>query len=303
MPELICAADDPQWLAERRKGVTASDIPVILGLTSWGSPYGLWWDKTSPDMPERADNDRFRLGRELESYVIDRWQEEHEESVSHHHGLYRSPDRAWQMATLDAKRLYPHEDEPLEVKTWADADKSSWEAGPPPAVRAQVLWQMDVMDVPRGHVGVVFLPSGEFRSYVVELCGESCGWREDIAFMREAGYEFYRRMTGELPAPDVDGSAATLAALRARFTRHEDKTAPINLGLWNAWYGARVEEERWKESRKTHEALIRLQLGEAAIGTVNGEPVLRRIISDAHVKAQTRHQDYIRSTGKDSNDD
>src|SRR5215469_67265 len=241
--ELVCAADDPRRLAERRGGVTATDMSVILGLATWNSPYGLWWDKTSPEPRKPVDTDRFRLGRMLKPYIVDRWQEEHPlgdwEIRSGCPGLLRSSDRPWQLATPDRLLLQLFPPHPpvftavLEVKSWADADRSSWEAGPPPVVRAQVLWQMDVMNVTSGHVGVVFLPSGEFRSYVIELCDESCGWREDIAFLREEGHEFYRRMTGELPPPSVDGSAATLAALRARFTPAEGPAADIPADLWD----------------------------------------------------------------------
>lgn len=38
MPELVCAADDPRWLAERRKGVTATAItgPLLtVAIDDW----------------------------------------------------------------------------------------------------------------------------------------------------------------------------------------------------------------------------------------------------------------------------
>lgn len=37
MAELVCRADDPAWLARRREGVTATDLPAILGISSWDS--------------------------------------------------------------------------------------------------------------------------------------------------------------------------------------------------------------------------------------------------------------------------
>lgn len=46
--QLILPADAPreQWLAERRKGIGASDIATILGINPYQSEYGLWLDKT-----------------------------------------------------------------------------------------------------------------------------------------------------------------------------------------------------------------------------------------------------------------
>jgi len=329
MPELVCAATDPRWLAERRKGVTATDITAILGLSPYQSPFGLWWEKTSPDMPADEDSDRLRLGRELEPYIRTRWAESSNAALyGTNEGLFRSSDRPWQLATPDAV-LYEDVFNPelgelgdfepqlaavLEVKSWADADKSSWQDGPPPRVRAQVLWQMDTLDVGTGHVGVVFLPSGEFRSYTIEhnhipAPGDpatnptACVSCFDLAAMREAGYEFYRRMTGELPPPDVDGSAATLAALRARFADpRKDKSAPVDGTLWAAWSDAKDVTAAFKSKAAGFEAEIREQLGEATLIEVGGEVVGRRIISMASVKAHTRTQDYLKIIKRDEGD-
>ena len=329
MPELVCAAADPRWLEERRKGVTASDITAILGLSPYQSPFGLWWEKTSPDMPADEDSDRLRLGRELEPYIRTRWAESSNAALyGTNEGLFRSSDRPWQLATPDAV-LYEDVFNPelgelgdfepqlaavLEVKSWADADKSSWQDGPPPRVRAQVLWQMDTLDVGTGHVGVVFLPSGEFRSYTIEhnhipAPGDpatnptACVSCFDLAAMREAGYEFYRRMTGELPPPDVDGSAATLAALRARFADpRKDKSAPVDGTLWAAWSDAKDVTAAFKSKAAGFEAEIREQLGEATLIEVGGEVVGRRIISMASVKAHTRTQDYLKVIKRDEGD-
>jgi hypothetical protein len=178
----------------------------------------------------------------------------------------------------------------------------------PAQVRAQVLWQMDMMDVGVGHVGVVFLPSGEFRSYTIEChcdtpvferptireAGGLCSVHTDLELMRAAGEEFMARLRLELPPPDPDASAATLAAVRARFTRQPDKQAEISGDLWNAWHVEKSEAKSYEERARHYEILIREQMGEATLATVDGQPVARRIIVDAQVKAHTRHQDYLR---------
>jgi len=326
MPELVCAASDPRWLAERRKGVTATDITAIIGLSPYQSPFGLWWEKTSPDMPAHVDSDRLRLGRELEPYIIARWAESSGKALSGtRQGLFRSTDRPWQLATPDAV-LYEDVFNPelgelgdfepqlaavAEYKSWADADKTSWQDGPPARVRAQNLWQMDTLDVAVGHVGVVFLPSGEFRSYVIDHGGRDthrtahqlCNDCTDIEVMRGAGWEFCQRMTGELPPPGVDGSAATLAALRARFADpRKDKSAPVDGTLWAAWSDAKDVTAAFKSKAAGFEAEIREQLGEATLIEVGGEVVGRRIISMASVKAHTRTQDYLKIIKRDEGD-
>ena len=307
MPELVCAASDPRWLAERRKGVTATDITAIIGLSPYQSPFGLWWEKTSPDMPAHVDSDRLRLGRELEPYIITRWAEAHDGAVfGTREGLFRSSDRPWQLATPDVV-LYEDVFNPelgelgdfepqlaavAEYKSWADADKSRWQDGPPARVRAQNLWQMDTLDVAVGHVGVVFLPSGEFRSY--ELTWDEAAQR-DLDLMRLLGWEFYRRMTGELPPPDVDGSAATLTALRARFADpRKDKTAPVDAEAWERYCDWKHDRDNAEKVMRGYEAQIREQLGEATLIEVDGRTVGRRVIATAQVKAHERTQDYIK---------
>jgi hypothetical protein len=331
MPELIPAEPGtPAWLAARRAGVTATDIVTILGLSHWDSVYSLFWRKMQ-QAPEVEDNDRFRLGRELESYIADRWSEGNGGKAVVPGALYRHNERSWQMATLDRlvyaelpKRLTV----PLELKSWADGDRHSWGAGiytgrvgddgerldpPPPLpaeltipaqVRAQVLWQMDVMDVSTGHVGVVFLPSGEFRSYTIEheptwvsgwgCNGDTCLVCSDQKLMIDAGLEFMARLRLELPPPDPDASMATLAAVRARFTRQPDKQAEVNARVLIDWGDAKEQAARWDRVARGYEIELREQAQEASVLTVDGQPVARRVIVDAQVKAHTRHQDYLR---------
>jgi hypothetical protein len=122
--------------------------------------------------------------------------------------------------------------------------------------------------------------------------------------MRIAGWEFYRRMIGELPPPDVDGSAATLAALRARFADpRKDKSAPVDGTLWAAWSDAKDVTAAFKSKAAGFDAEIREQLGEATLIEVDGEIVGRRVIATAQVKAHTRTQDYLKIINREGNGD
>src|SRR5262249_6297242 len=189
-------------------------------------------------------------------------------------GLFANDDRPWQMATPD-RVILPHTggnipgdvSAVLECKTSATRD--GWGSGElpephdaewaearstvPAYVRAQVLWQMDTLSVATGHVAVVFLPSGEFRSYTIThqhdpwLGGDdrgpacpfvqgSCQACNDIALMREKAHEFYRRITGDLPAPPVDHLTVTTKALQDVYARLDDTLqAELDPELYDAW--------------------------------------------------------------------
>jgi putative phage-type endonuclease len=294
MPELIdVEPGSPEWLAARRAGVTATDIVTILGLSAHDSVYSLFWRKLG-QIEDEPDRDQWALGRHLEPYIAEKWMDARQIPAAHRDGarsaLYRSSDRPWQMATPD--RVFY--DQPAEFKSWADADRKSWEGGPPPAVRAQLLWQMDTLAVDTGYWAVVFLPSGRFEHGVIDHGfhkGETCPIWDDTILMRDAGHEFYRRLTLELPPPDPDSSAATLAALRARFTKSEGKQAEVDGTTFAAWSDARDVQKWWEDQAREYEIILRDQAQEADVLTVDGEPVARRLVFDSPVKA---HMDYYR---------
>lgn len=333
MPELIdVAPGSPEWLAARRAGVTATDIVAVTGLSSTESAYSLYHRKLG-NLPDQPDSDRWRLGRELEPYIASRWLEAHPgQFLTGHAVLCRSSERPWQMATLDREMLvYEVEPdtngtnvigaEPLELKSWADADRDRWDDGPPPAVRAQVLWQMDVMGVAAGHVGVLFLPSGEFRSFTIEHDGtqfdaelythgdfdelQACTACKLIDTMRTAGEEFMIRMLNNDP-PSPDGSAATLAALKARYAEpRNDKVAVIESADWQLYDNDCQGVAHWKANKAKSEARLRELIGEAGAIEVDGEIVARRVISTvkAHYRKEGTRDVITRLKRKDNDDE
>lgn len=296
MPELVdVTPGSPEWLAARREGITATDIPVIAGLSAWESPYSLFHRKLG-NLPEVPYSDRFWLGDQLQPIIRERWSQ-FQDGPWHFHGggLYQSGERPWQMASPDyliGRGLDYREplDAVLECKSWADADRDRWHDHPPLAVRAQVLWQMDVMGVSTGHVACLFLPSGELASYVIEhqhpewldpatglMSGAGrlgCQACEDTDALRLAGSEFYARLQkGE--APSVDGSAATLAALKARYAPAPGKTAIIEPQLWNEYEFCKDHEAQFAKGAALYQAQIREIAGDCADLEVGGEVVAR----------------------------
>lgn len=328
MPELICTATDPKWHKHRRHGVTATDIVAILGLSAYSSPWALYQQKKEL-LPAQADNDRWRLGRELEPYIMGRWGEAHPDAAYSLNGpeLWRSTARPWQFATPDSVIYSSDPNEGLEhrgvleCKSWADADRHRWDDQPPPAVRAQVLWQMDTMNVSTGHVGVLFLPSGEFRSYVIEhadspvreyphdipgpLASSICEACADIEMMRTAARDFLDRIDRGDP-PSVDGSAATLAALKAVYAPAPDVTRVVDGFLVEYLADARAVARQAEADAKFIEAQLREQAGPATILTdAAGTKLATRTVSTSVVKEHKRTTDSwrIAKNGKDTTDD
>lgn len=56
----------PEWFDFRRKHITGTDVPAILGLSKWSSPLEVWMVKTGKKIPEREETDAMIWGRHLE---------------------------------------------------------------------------------------------------------------------------------------------------------------------------------------------------------------------------------------------
>lgn len=284
MTELICLPGDPRWLEERRKGVTATDIVAIIGLSPYASPFSVYWRKLGL-AGEEPDNDRMRLGRALEPYVAERAAAALKPEGVVESGLYRNHVRPWQLATPDRILARNGVAEVLECKTWADTAKDMWRADMPPSVRAQLLWQMDTVDVHTGHAAVIFLPSGEFRVYSVDLRAGEAG-RQDIEMLRTAGEDFHAQVLEGIP-PAPDASAASLEALKALHANIKSSSrADVDASLWEE-YAATVTARRYleKEAREL-EIRIRDEIGDAEIIYAGGSLVGKHMRYE--VKEHTR---------------
>lgn len=299
-PEIICDSADPKWPQYRQEGITETDITAIIGLSPYESPYSLYTRKRGV-LPPLKPTPRMRLGSFLEAYAYALWSEGPDSEGllprDHRNWLVRSGNRPWQLATPD--RIMVREDPdlglfagPLELKTWNDA----WDDGIPPVVRAKLLWQMDVLDTSRGWAGVLFLPSGEFRSFSLAHDRETvpCRVCEDQELMRQAAEDFLRRLRDSDP-PDPDASAATLAALKWAYPPAAQETAEVDSDLWEHWCGLKVMARAVERDLREAEARIREQAGTAGILTVGGEQVgrhLRYQIAEKNIR-EPYWQDYI----------
>jgi putative phage-type endonuclease len=69
--QLVLPADAPrdQWLEERRRGIGGSDIPLLMGVSAYGTEYELWLDKTGR-AEHKAQTEAMRRGNWLEPHVV-----------------------------------------------------------------------------------------------------------------------------------------------------------------------------------------------------------------------------------------
>lgn len=156
---LVLSVDAPRtdWLAARRHGITATDLPAILGQSKYKTAIDVWTDKVLP----AADKDDDQLaeaafwGIRLEEPVAQAWAEKHGVKVRRV-GLVANDEHPWMMASLDRiVQGCPDGRCALEVKTRSLFVADSWERELPQDVRTQVLWQLLVTGLDHIHVAAL----------------------------------------------------------------------------------------------------------------------------------------------------
>lgn len=117
-----------EWLQERQKGIGGSDAAAIAGLNPWRSPIAVYLDKTGRAEP-MMDNERMRIGRDLEDYVAKRFVEATGLSVRRRNAILQHKEHDFMIANVD--RLIVGKKEGLECKTTNSYAKKDWEDGVP----------------------------------------------------------------------------------------------------------------------------------------------------------------------------
>ncbi len=254
-----------EWYEERLKGVTASEIAVILGLSPFReSEFSLFWRKLG-EIPPIEDNDIMSLGRHLESWVADKFATDHPDLELIPGGLYGNTARPYQLATPD--RLIRRIGGGSEiVAAWEGKTAGSpdgWGMSGtdevPVYYRAQTLWQMDCLDLRRIYLSCLFLDRRQTRHYVIDYD------EVDVTVLRLAAQDFVERLTRGEPPP-VDGSDAARAALKHLHPAVvEDRTAVIPTALADAYRAACFAVADAHDTRDELENQVRAQIGAAQI--------------------------------------
>jgi hypothetical protein len=255
--------DRAAWLDARRADpagnwrLTASEMAAVAGVApvSWdgGSPYALYQAKLSGDAGW-AGNDRTEFGLFAEPYVAGRFAAEHPDLEVIDGGLYLSAKTPWLGATFDRlacdvrqrdDRAGLHQMQmlewraPVQLKTWADADRASFgEPGSgdvPLHMRVQDLMEMAVAGTDLVYEPVTFLPSCKTVTYVIERDRQA---EDQIAALLAAGEEFIALLNEERP-PAIDWTPATTAALRRQYDKY-DGEAKVDMGLAARYHAARL---------------------------------------------------------------
>lgn len=261
------------WLERRRKGIGASEIAAVMGLSPYETPLSVWLVKTGR-AKGFTGNQRSAWGTQKED-VICRWFAQETGNAIRPSGLWQSTEYAWQIATPD-RIVFRSPDCPtegakeelLETKAVGHRVLHHWDRGVPYYYYPQGQQQLDTTGLDICH-------------FAAELGGDPptvFTIQRDPKFidaMHEAGDRMWWHVETDTQPPHQNPyTAEELEALYPTV-----KGTQLELGfdalVDHATYTSRRRIEKDAEADKKEAGLrLRQHLGTHQAGLINGRPAI-----------------------------
>lgn len=267
--------DSPEWHEARSEMVGASDVPIILGLSSFKSAFTLWHEKRGllePLPVSEKQRRKLAYGHHMEPFIAAEFASNHPELHVQETGTWRNIKRPWQGCNPDRLlALQSPADEltftaALELKTFPTLEQ--WAEGVPASYRTQLLWQLDTFGFKRGYVAAYANLSGDYVEYEIEADAY------EIECIRDQVWEW---STSEVP-PEIDGSFDTYESLRRlnpSLIRGREVEVPFDVAIGymegrQSLKDAERELNKWKGHLLAH-------MGTAQYANQNGVRIASRV--------------------------
>lgn len=249
MATLYLRQGSPEWLEGRRSLITATDIPILLGLSPYRCEADLADEKRGGE--GQASTLRMRIGSALEPLIRDEYERVTGRRTVRFRAMVRHPDIEWAAASPDARTI----GERRLVEFKQTSSRTRFADGLPQDVEAQVAWQLGVSGYPVADVAVMttdeLLPPFEVP-FDAALFANLLKVAKDFRRRLDEGGPFARdlnRIKRDHPADD--GSEMTADAEVAEAVR--------------ALIDTRTSRKRLEENEAALEVAIKARMGDAAI--------------------------------------
>ena len=175
-----------QQIQDRRNYLGASDIPILLGISPWQTPYDLYMFKVHGERSQEV-TDAMQIGNFLERGLVDFYAHKHNIVVETGMNTIFHPAKSYLACNLDGRI---DKDTILEVKTGAQY----WEDNEVPIYyEAQCQWMMHLSGATKciaiGYIG------GRYNEYELIYNPELCN------IMEQRADEFWQLVTTQTPPP------------------------------------------------------------------------------------------------------
>lgn len=201
-------ARSPEWHEERRRGIGASDVPAIAGISGFASPIDVWEQKTGRVEPN-AENAMTRWGTLLEPVIADEFAVKTGLKVRRIARAVRYRDWPILFAHLDRQVVGGGILEcksSMTTRGWGESGTSEV----PDHVALQVQAQLACADAEVAHVAAL-IGYRDFRTYLIAR--DRPLFEDDVLPLLK---EFWTLVETDTP-PEADGSESFGSYLRRRF--------------------------------------------------------------------------------------
>jgi putative phage-type endonuclease len=239
-----------EWLEARRTHITATAVPVILGLSPWKCEQDLADEMAGGNGVESTLV--MRVGNALEDLIAEAYSQQTGRRVRRVRGLWESGRYPWAAASPDATVV--GEPRLLELK-WSGS-RSRFAGGLPDDVEAQVRWQLMVAEAPVADVAALVVGEDAVRIFTVErdaaIEANLLSVAEDFRRRLAVGGPFAQSLDSlkrkypaddgsELEAdPDTAAAVRALIDVRARLDELKESEERLKVAIQTRMAGAAV---------------------------------------------------------------
>lgn len=154
--------------AKRHEGIGASDSPIIMGYSSYKTPYQLYLEKTGVVSDEEEITEQQYWGNALEPLIIERFAQENDVEITFPDTVYH-PDYPYIFANLDG--WIESENAVVEAKCVNSFQRSQWDMaltdGIPLNYLIQIAKQCAITNASRGYCAVL-IGGSEYKQFIYE---------------------------------------------------------------------------------------------------------------------------------------
>ena len=213
--------------AKRHEGLGASDTPIIMGFSSYKTPYQLYLEKTGAIESSDEMTEQQYWGNALEPIIINRFAQENDVTVTFPDTVYH-PEYPFIFANLDG--WIESEGAIIEAKSANSFQRKEWDMaltdGIPLVYLIQVAKQCLITDATRGYCAVL-IGGMEYKQFIYERDAAL------EALILKADIDFWHCVQNRIEPEPISPTDCRLKYPKP----HPDKVAQSNFRTENALRG------------------------------------------------------------------
>lgn len=202
-----------EWLSLRQKGVTASEIAVVCGLSSYKTELELWAEKTEKVQPQVLSSPLLEFGILNEPFVRSLTAEQLSKELLAVDALYQHPELGWALASPDCWLIENSNiSATVELKTATSKSAHLWDDDQcPESYQCQLQWQLGVCGLPYGYLSCMI--GGDPRDI---RCVRFDADSDAFAYMVECGMSFMESVQKDIPPNPSGGDSKLVSEIISR---------------------------------------------------------------------------------------